>query len=116
MSLLEELKDLGVNVEEGMERLMGNTALYEKMLVSFTKMIKTSSLQPDFDCEDYKETTEQAHAIKGAAGNLSITPLYEAYTEIVNLLRSDHPEQAQAVLKNILPVQNKIINCIENHI
>lgn len=115
MSLLEELKGLGVNIEEGMDRLMGNAALYERMLGTFVKMMQESGVQPDFDNTDYAEITEKAHAIKGASGNLSITPVYEAYSEIVRLLREDKPEQAKEILKNVLPIQDEIIQCINRH-
>lgn len=115
MSMLEELKGLGVNVEEGLKRLGGNEPFYERMLGKFTEMIKDSSIQPDFDSTDYAEMIEKAHALKGAAGNLSISPLYEAYTEIVDLLRGGQPEQAKEVLVKTIPVQEKIIDCIEQH-
>lgn len=116
MSLLEELKTLKVDVEEGTERLMGNAALYERMLKKFSDMIKKSVISPDFDNNNYNEITEKAHALKGACGNLSITPLYKGYTEIVNLLRANEPEQAKARLKELLPVQEEIIKCIEKYI
>lgn len=61
--------------------------------------MRTSEMSPDFDGNDYKDMIEKAHAIKGEAGNLSITPVYEAYTEIVNLLRADQPAQAREVLR-----------------
>lgn len=115
MSLLEEMKALGVNVDEGLERMMGNASLYERMLGKFTKMIDDADIQPDFDNNDYVEIIEKTHAIKGASGNLSITPVYEAYTEIVSLLREDKPEQAKEVLKKVLPIQTEIIDCIKDH-
>lgn len=116
MSLLEELKTLGVNVDEAMDRLMGNTSLYEKMLGKFADMIKKADIDPDFDSNDYAEIIEKTHSIKDASGNLSLTPIYEAYTKIVNLLRSGQPEQAKEVLKDVLPVQTEIINCIERNL
>lgn len=116
MDLLGELKALGVNIDEGMERMMGNTSLYERMLGKFVKMMKDLEVSPDFDENDYAGIIEKAHTIKGASGNLSVTPVYEAYTEIVDLLRSAKPQQAKEVLKNILPVQEEILACIEKHI
>ena len=115
MGLLEELKKLGVNVDEGVNRLMGNAALYEKMLGSFVNMMEKSTVDPDFDGENYEAVIETTHAIKGAAGNLSITPVYEAYTEIVDLLRAKQPEQAREILKKILPVQAEIVECIKKN-
>lgn len=116
MSMFDELKELGVNIDEGMKRLMGNASLYERMLGTFTKMINDSSIKPeDFDCDDCTEMIEKTHAIKGASGNLSLTPVYEAYTKMVDLLRQDKPAEAKAVFEEVLPVQTEIISCIEKH-
>lgn len=115
MGLLEELKDLGVNTEEGAERMGGNISLYERMLVKFADMIKKTPVQPDFDSNNYNDITDAAHAIKGASGNLSVTPVYEAYTEIVRLLRAGQPEKAKDTLEKIIPIQSKIVDCIEKY-
>lgn len=115
MDLFEELRKLGVNVDEAIRRLNGNQVLYKKLLGSLISAIEDHYVEPGFDCTDYTETTERAHAIKGAAGNLSITPVYEAYTEIVKLLRANQPEQAKEILEKILPVQNEIISCIKKY-
>ena len=48
-------------------------------------------------------------------GNLSVTPLYEGYTKIVNDLRAGQPEPAKAELERILPIQKQIIDCIEKN-
>lgn len=115
MTLLEELKTLGVDIEEGMQRLLGNAGLYEKMLGKFVKMMEDLSIRPDFDSHNYDEIIEKAHTIKGTSGNLSITPVYEAYSEIVRLLREGQPEQAKEILAEVLPVQDEIVKCIEKH-
>lgn len=116
MNLLDELRELGVNVDEGVKRLGGNAAIYKKMLGTFLKMMGNYTVDPDFDGEKYEDVIETAHAIKGAAGNLSVTPIYEAYSEIVSLLRNNQPEQAREVLVGVLPVQEKIINTIKSNI
>lgn len=115
MELLEALRDLGVNIDEGLERMMGNVSLYERMLGKFVKMMKDSAVAPDFDSNDSAGIIEKAHSIKGASGNLSITPVYEAYSEVVSLLRNGEPEEARRVLKQVLPVQEEILSCIEKH-
>lgn len=115
MDLLEELKTKDVNVEEAIERFLGNASLYEKMLVKFLDLMNDMAVDTSFDCNEYSDIIEKTHAIKGAAGNLSINPIYEAYTEIVNLLRAQQPEQAKLVLEKIIPVQNDIIECIKKY-
>lgn len=111
MNLLEELSTLGVNTEEALVRMNRNVSLYERMLVKFADMMKNSIVQPDFDCNDYADIMEAAHAVKGVSGNLSITPVYEAYSEIMRLLRAGQPEQAKEVLEGVIPIQTEIINC-----
>ena len=116
MNLLDELKELGVNVDEGLYRLGGNKAIYKKMLcASFVKMMNNYSVDPDFDHENYQDVIEKAHAIKGAAGNLSVTPLYEGYAEVVDLLRGGQPEQAREVLVKMIPVQEQILTVLEKY-
>ncbi|MDE6627528.1 MAG: hypothetical protein K2K56_14330 [Lachnospiraceae bacterium] len=115
MSLFDELRELGVDIDDGLKRLGGNESLYNRLLGSFVKTMKEQIVEPDFDCTDYTGTTERAHTIKGIAGNLSITPVYEAYTDIVNLLRGGKPEEAKKILVDIIPVQETIMQCIEKH-
>ena len=115
MNLLDKLRAMGVDVDDGLKRLMGNEKLYKRLLGSFVKMIRTQAVDPDFDENEYTEAIEKAHSIKGTAGKLSLTPIYEAYTEILNLLRTDKPAEAKAVLAKVLPVQEEIISCIEEN-
>lgn len=115
MGMIEDLKELGVNTEEGLKRLNGNQSFYERMLRSVPKMLEKDPVDPEFSADDYGDIIEKAHAIKGATGNLSLTPLYEAYTEIVDLLRAGKPEEARKILKDILPVQEQILNTINQY-
>ena len=115
MAFLDELKDLGVDIDGGLKRLNGNEKLYTRLFGSFLKTLNANLIDADFDCADYNDAIEKAHTIKGTAGNLSITPLYESYTEILGLLRGGKPEEAREVLKKILPVQAEIVACIEKN-
>lgn len=115
MNLLDELRTLGVDVDDGLKRLMGNEKLYTKLLGSFVKMMKSQAVDTEFDAADCTEAIERAHAIEGTAGNLSLTPIYESYTEILGLLRNGKPEEARELLKKVAPVQEGIVACIENH-
>ncbi len=115
MTLLEELQSLGVNIEEGLKRLNGNEKLYTRLFGSFLKTLNANAVAPDFDSANTAEVIEKAHTIKGTAGNLSITPLYDAYSEILALLRAGQLEQAKPILEKILPVQEEIVQCIKKH-
>lgn len=115
MALFDELRELGVDIDGGLKRINGNEKLYTKLLGSFVKGVKSYAVQADFDESECSEMIEKTHAIKGTSGNLSITPVYEAYTKIVDLLRAGNIEDARNILKDILPLQEKIVGCIESH-
>ena len=67
------------------------------------------------DAGDNAAALTNAHTIKGIAGNLSLTPMFGAYAEIVDLLRADKPGEAHRVLIGILPLQEKLIDCIKRY-
>lgn len=116
MSLMEELSSLGVDTEDAVARLMGNSGLYERMLKKFPQAVKDSPVLEYAQSEDYETAASNAHAIKGVAGNLSLTPLYEKYTRIVDLYRESNFSKANALLTEALELQKKIVDVIEKYI
>ncbi len=115
MSLFDELKEYHVDVDEGLDRMMGNEPLYQAMLAKLLEMLKDFASEPEFDREDNTEIIEMVHAIKGSAGNLAVTPLFKSYSEILNYLREGKTKQAKLVYQEALPAQEKIMACIAKY-
>lgn len=115
MSLMNELEELGVNVNEALERFMNNSGLYTKMLKKFASSIPQYNVVQYLENGEYEKALDNAHSLKGVTGNLSITPLYKAYSEIVALLRNNDPEKAGDIIRNVIPVQEQIVSCIEKN-
>lgn len=115
MGMLDELRNLGVDVDKSLKMLNGKEALYEKLLVKFADMLRKTDIRTDFDSSDYTSVMETAHTLKGSAGNLSITPLFKAYADIMQLFREGKPEEAREELIKVIPVQDEIIACIEKY-
>lgn len=116
MEYREELENLGVNVAEGVDRVMGDEPLYEMMLGMFSDTIKEARiLFGDFEQADIEELTAQVHSLKGMTGNLSLTPLYDGYVEMLGLLREGKVREAGQVMERMMPVQEKITSCIERN-
>lgn len=114
MSLFEELKELGVDVDEGLERVMDDEPLYETLLGMFLDKVNDSSIEMgDFEAESLDELIGRVHTLKGLTGNLAITPLFEGYMQVLDLLRTDHAGEAAKVYERILPVQTAITECIK---
>lgn len=114
MSMLEKLKELGVNVDEGVERVMGDSSLYESLLWMFTNSIREAAITPeDFNAEDPEGIIRKTHMLKGEAGNLGLTPLYEGYTRTLGFLRKGQIEEAKEEYERFVPIETQILNCIK---
>lgn len=115
MSFWEELKGLGANVDEGLERIMGDTDLYGEMLGIFAHAARTTPIALEEFGGDLSPLIEKIHMLKGTAGNLSLTPVFEGYNRTLELLRQGQPEEARTQFEALLPVQEALIACIEQH-
>lgn len=109
--MLEKLKELGVDVDKTLATLNGKQALYEKLIFKFYDLVKNSNLTEAVGDDIY----ERVHALKGAAGNLGITPLFNEYVKLLGLIREDKLELVPDAIKAMLPVQEQIVNCIEEY-
>lgn len=113
MDFLNELKKLGIDTEDALERFSGNSDLYVRMLGKLPASVRGMDTMSAIESGNIEEAITRAHTIKGVTGNLSVTPLYDAYTKITNELRAGKPDAAKEILENILPVQKEILDCIE---
>ena len=85
---LDDLIAYGANVDEGLERCMGNEGFY-------LRLVETVKADPSFEAlhtaladGNLDDAFAAAHSLKGALGNLSLTPLCEPILEITELLRN----------------------------
>ncbi len=116
MSLIDELKGLGANVDEALDRVMGDEELYVMMLGMFLSSIAENPISPeDFDAGDLETLIKRVHTLKGVTGNLGLTPLFNGYTESLGLLRAGDGKAAKEVYGRLLPVQTAVIDCIQRH-
>ncbi len=115
MDIFSELKEYGVNIEEAIHRFMNNDELYKKMLLKLPDNIESLPILKFVETGDYSKAVANAHTLKGVTGNLSLTPLYKAYSRIVDLFREGKPEEAKGVLEDVLPIQDDIIGCIKKY-
>lgn len=87
MITVEKLREFGANVEEGLGRCYGKEALYLRLVGIMVADTHFEALKEALDQNDLDKGFEAAHALKGALGNLSLSPLYDEVIEITELLR-----------------------------
>lgn len=115
MGLIEDLALLGADTDDGLTRCMGNSALYERMLKKLPKVVAEAPVMPYVESGDLDMALTNAHTLKGVVGNLSLMPLYNNYTEIVNLFRDAKPEKATELLAETLKIQQSFVDCIKKY-
>ena len=116
MTLIEELKGLGADVDEALDRVMGDNDLYEMLLGTFLSSLGENNVSvSDFDGSDLDGLIKRVHTLKGVTGNLGLTPLFKSYTDILGKLRDNQPKAAKAGYEQLIPVQEAFTKCIQRH-
>lgn len=116
MGMIEELKALGVNADEGIDKFGGDSELYVELMEDVVMEIEAHEVLNCFETGDLDTALANAHCLKGALGNMCITPLYEAYEKIVTLIRQEKPEEAKQVTLEMVPVQDQILETIKKYL
>lgn len=88
MLTIDALRSYGANVEEGLTRCVNNETFYLKLVGKTMDDPSFERLTKAIENKDLDDAFEAAHALKGALGNLALTPLCEPVNEMVELLRA----------------------------
>ncbi len=83
-----KLNDLGVNIDETLERFVNNEELYVRCLHKLTNDKNFGLLKEALDENDATKAFEAAHALKGVTANLGLTPLFEELKVITEVFRA----------------------------
>lgn len=116
MGMLDELKIWGVDIEDASSRCLNNVALLERMLKKLPSSVKSIEVLPLIEANDIAQAIVNAHTLKGVMGNLSVTSLYNLYTNIVNLLRENKIDEAIVLQKEAIVKQEDLFAIISKYI
>lgn len=94
MGKLDSLKELGVNIDSGLQRMLGKEDLYLKLLRSFVAGDYIQALDAELskakdDASNIEAAGKAAHAIKGVAANLELTDILEISKSMEMALKSN---------------------------
>ena len=79
---IEVLNEFGADTAEGLARCMGNEEFYLKMVELGLADERFDTLRPILEAHNLDDAFEMCHALKGVFGNLSLTELLRARTEM----------------------------------
>jgi len=105
----------GLNAEGALHQLDGNVAIYEKLLGRFARTFQGTS-QAIFDAITHKQSDEAvrlAHTLKGIAGTLGATVLYELAGAIESRLKQTPHEVNGTELDHLHSAIERMVAVIE---
>ena len=91
----------GIDYDDGVKRLMGNSMIFEKCLLKFPNDESFSKLKQELIAGNCEEAFKAAHSLKGVAGNLSMKQLYESATACCEELRAGNIHNAKAIFPDV---------------
>ena len=95
------LLQIGVDIDGGLERFMGNEALFLKCLSRFPADSSFPQLEQALSDGDLQAAFIAAHTLKGVSGNLSLDAIFHASLPVVEALRCGSQEEAEAAMPEL---------------
>lgn len=103
MLTMDALRAYGANVDEGLARCINNEDFYLRMVNLALADANFDKLKAAMDAQDSPAAFEAAHALKGALGNVSLTPIFDPVCRLTELLRGKtEPVDGGALMDEIL--------------
>ena len=92
-----------VNREEGIKRVAGNQALFDKLLNRIASELSKNidDMATSLGNGDMQTLSVQAHTLKGSAGNLSITYVYEDSMAVEHAAKANDAAKAASCLEEL---------------
>ena len=107
MITIEELRSAGADVETGLSRCLGKEDLYLKLVGMGLGDAKFEELGTALNAGDLASAFELCHALKGVIGNLSITPLFEALSDMTEKLRNREEADYFSIYTKVIEIRSK---------
>lgn len=107
------LSQSGIEVEQALERFMNNEGLYVRFLNKFLQDKNFDGMIASANSGDYDGMLTYAHTLKGVAGNLGLTPLYQQLDTLVLRLRSHQTAGMEALVLELEREYGRMCGAIE---
>lgn len=88
-----------INKEEGLLRLGGNEQIFKTLLKKFVSSPYYEELCAHMTNNNLDEAKHNAHTIKGTAGNLSLTALFEIATTLDSAIKNNEESELPSIFE-----------------
>lgn len=105
---IDQLKELGANTAEGLERCLNNEEFYLRMVGMALADDGYDRLKTAIEAHDLDEAFERAHALKGSLANVSLTNLLTPVAQMTEDLRARKDIDYSAKLEEMFEELEKL--------
>jgi HPt (histidine-containing phosphotransfer) domain-containing protein len=84
-----------IDIADGVKRVMNNAKLYFKLIAKFKEETSLDGLEAALSAGEMERAQNEAHTLKGVAGNLSLAELFKQCLELENQIKERAPTPAQ---------------------
>ena len=105
---LDRLRLEGLDVDQALDRLMGNEALLERLLQKWKDDQSFQALSEALKEGACEKAFSLSHTLKGMTGNLAMTKLYELFSRQTELLRNGDVAAARDMMDEISPLYERM--------
>ena len=103
-----------INIDEALLRLGGNEQIFKTLLNKFANQSYYEELCANIENNHLTEAKLNAHTIKGTAGNLGLTALYESATALDSALKQG--DDVGALFEEFQTIYEDTVAEIESYI
>lgn len=103
------LANAGIDFDSALARFMGNEALCFRFLMKFAEDPSYDALCEALAQGDCESAFRASHTLKGVAGNLSLTALFDALSAQAELLRLNELDMARAMQPRITEAYQAVL-------
>ena len=110
----ESLMVAGIYVEDALRRFMGNENLLKRMLSKFINDTTINDLRKGIEANDHELMFRSAHTLKGIAGNLSLSKLYQVTSSQTELFRAGKDEEGILMMSQVEEAYKSAVDAINS--
>lgn len=111
--LISALSSYGIDYTDAMDRMDNNAELYKKLALKYLDNSCLADLIAALETKDYDEGYKAAHSLKGVAGNLSFSTLFDAASAMSAALYQGEYQAAEGMLEDVKAANDKVISGLE---
>lgn len=112
---LDDLKDvIEIDIKSSLARFGNMESFYVKYLKKFIDDKSFENMKEALANNNIEKVGEEAHTLKGVAGNLGLTKIYQHSMEIMRLAKENGVDKIKVITEELEEEMSKVIEALKN--